>query len=54
MGTGVPLDEIDLLDDQLLLLGKDLQDAAALSLLFPMGHHDEVILFDVKSLDDHV
>jgi len=54
MGTGVPLDEIDLLDDQLFLLGKDLQDAAALSLFFPLGHHDEVVLLDVKPFDGHV
>jgi hypothetical protein len=45
--------EIDLFNDHLLLLWKNLQDPTTLTLFLPIDHHHQVILFDMKFLDAH-
>jgi hypothetical protein len=49
----MPLDEINLFNQHLRLLGKDLQNSTTLPLLFSIDDHDQVILFDVIFWNDH-
>jgi hypothetical protein len=53
VGPRMPLDKIDLFDDQFLLLWKDLQDPATLPLFLPVDHHYQIVLFDMKFWDAH-
>jgi len=53
VGTRMPLDEIDLFKEHLLLLRKDLQHPATLSLFLSVDDHDQVILFDMIFWNDH-
>lgn len=54
MGTGMPLDEINLLHDHFLFLRDDSQDAAALPLLPAVNDHDQIIFLDMKFRNDHL
>ena len=53
VGASMPLDEIDLFEEDFLLLWKDPEHPAAFPLFLSMDYHDEVIFLNVIFRNDH-